>query len=81
MRLVAVSVENIRWLLIDVVVHRVPKHDLFLFFQKKGDYKCEQKSNVFAFPDIKNVALEVATGGFPYGGAKCKPITKTKTSQ
>lgn len=36
MRLVAVSVESIRWLLIDVVVHRVPKHDLFLFFQKSG---------------------------------------------
>lgn len=38
MRLVAVSVESIRWLLIDVVVHHVPKHDLFLFFQKSGLY-------------------------------------------
>lgn len=82
MRLVAVSVESIRWLLIHVVAHRVP--NLTYFHPpppKKADYICKQKSNVFVFPDISNVTLEVATGGFPYGGAKCKPITKTMTSQ
>lgn len=41
----------------------------------------KQKSTVFAFPDITNVPLEVAKGGFPYGVAKSKPFTKTRTSQ
>lgn len=53
MRLVAVSVENIRWLLIDVVVHRVPKHDLFLFFQKKGIINVNKNQMFSHFQTLK----------------------------
>lgn len=90
MRGVGVSVESIRWPLIYViVVEHVAQHDLI--FRQRIRYVNKNRifSDLFLVNKcaavlllfILNFTLEVATGGFPYGGGKCELITKTMTFQ
>lgn len=91
MRGVAVSVESIRWPLIYViVVEHVSQHDLN-FFKSGLDMQTKIKISPDLFPlnkcafvllkQVTDFTLDVATGGFPYGGRKCELITETMAFQ